>query len=270
MRDSLKTISDSANWKQLLLGALVGLLVTAVFQPWVMSEATDIKKNLNAPGYSEPDIDIQFNYQKLEFSEGTRIEDFGNLTWNDSYAAYQLWVKNRGDKPIRDVDVYLPLPGCIQYINKDGPAASGEFEVTNMLTYRRTGSTKWDEVPAEAYVCSKSIQTQALWPGDHFAVEFVVIKKFDRCDILTGVPVKPKDAKIVTTYRWQKLNNHYSETEHTAISDTRADGRFEAAFGNLQAVGKPAGTYGKQKYGIFIVSNRSSFGGAKAECGIET
>ncbi|MFD1511738.1 hypothetical protein [Halomarina rubra] len=244
-----------------IVGGVVGLIIAAVFQPFLVAFVTDIYVGVGAPGYKAPSIETEFSQGKESFEPGSEVIYFENLTWKSEYQLYRVKIDNNGDQLVRDLKVTVPLPGCVEHVNTEGPAVQGDYDIEDTITARMSGSGLKDS-PIEPHQCSKVIQANFLDPGESITVEFIVTDKFEKCDLLNGIPDNPD---IITTYRWSVSNSVYKEVEYNR--DTELWSKFTEFTQHQQGKGMFMDMVENRRYGAFLVTDQESMKQGMERCG---
>ncbi|WP_231183537.1 hypothetical protein [Haladaptatus sp. DYF46] len=260
MKDKVSGLLGSISLRDAIVGALVGMLITTAFQPFLVSTMTDFYVHTGV--YDKPDVDIEFSEMDMTYPAGTEVPDFDNLKWRNKYSVYRMAITNSGQKTIQDLEVTTPLPGCAVFVNTDGPSVDGDYEVDDVLSMRFSNGTE-NQTGITSYQCSKKVSTDFLDPKDTLVVEFVVKRDFKSCDMLLGVFENPD---IIAEYRWEVAGHFYSESK---ISQKRTLWNGFAEFSHSNpGKGFFIDEINGRHYGPFIRTNRSSFRDGVQQCGV--
>lgn len=260
MRDRLSKFTKAISWHEVVIGAIVGLLISTAFQPFLVSGMTDVYVQTGV--YDRPELEVEFNEFDIKYPPGTEVPEFDDLEWKNNYTVYRFKVTNSGEKTIQDLEITTPLPGCAIYVNTAGPAVSGDYKVDDVVTVRYSNGTL-DKTEITNYQCSKEISTEFLDPSDTLIVEFVVKDEFQRCDLLLGAPDNPD---IITKYRWEVAGQYYSESE--AIRKENIWNGFRDFTQKNPGKGSFMDEIEGRSYGAFIRTNTSSLAEGMQKCGV--
>lgn len=203
MRLRAREFLTDLSWKDAMLGALVGLVLSAAIQPFALAFFTDLWVEVGAPGHTPPPVEAGMSKMETGHVPGEKADGYGNLTWKEGYEEYRVVIKNNGSNPAYDLETRVPFPGCIVGIAENNPFSEEDYGLTNQLETDIDGA-----VPESKYRCSRIINTDRLFPGEQIVVDFVIRDQFDQCDVLLGYHDGPE---LITQYRWQKANQIYTK-----------------------------------------------------------
>lgn len=261
MKERLFEWVRSFKKKDVLAGVILSLILAALIQPFLVTIATEFWIFLGIGQYETPEPQIEFSESNTDYPNGVQVKYFEGIKWSEDYTLYRMKVKNPSNKVIQDLQVHAPLPGCVVYTNKEGPAVGGDYETDNVLDTRMSGADP-NETNITKWHCSKSIKTDFIDPSEQIVVEFVVKDSFDKCDLLLGVANRPV---IVVEYRWEIAGQLQSEyMYHTSGELTQPWNKFVE---NNPAKGTMITEIRNRKFGAFIPTNKSSLEKGMNECG---
>ncbi len=199
-------------------GAIIGLLLAVLIQPYATAFMTDIYVRADAPTYAAPPIDIEVNNQNVSYQEGKTVPDFGGMEWKSEYEVHRYDFQNQGNNKISKLKLIIQHPGCIVHSNTKGPSVGGQVTVKNTFSYRVSGdlaTLSRDNSKLDVYHCTKTVVMRDILPKEERSFEFVVTQKFDQCDYL--VAFSP-DEKVQVRYKWPERGKIYSERTSIKMS----------------------------------------------------
>jgi len=248
MKQRLRGLLENLSLQDALLGALVGLVLSAAIQPFALAFFTDVWVEVGAPGHTPPPVNSDLTKLQTGHYDGENVEQYDNLTWREGYETYRVVIENEGGKPVYNLKARIPLPGCIIGVSKDTPFSEGDYDLTDQISAGVGGNRS-----TERYQCSKIINADQLFPGEKIVVDFVIEDEFESCDVLAGVHGTPE---LITEYQWRKTNQIYSEVSFDSVPDLKSEfSQFrEANSGTMIEAGSPHG----RVYGVLIPYNLSN------------
>lgn len=247
MKKRLREIVSGLSLKDALLGALVGLVLSAAIQPFAIGFFTDVWVGVGAPGHTPPPIESDMSKLQTAHVPGEPAGEYGNLTWEKEYETYRIVIENKGRKSAYNLKTRVPFPGCIVGVSKDTPFSEGDFTLTNQISAGIDGDNSHSR-----HECSKIINSDQLFPGEKIVVDFVIKDQFEQCDVLVGVH---DSLEIIMEYQWRKTNQIYSEVVFDSVPGLESEfSQFrEANSGAMIEAGNPY----NRVYGVLIPHNLS-------------
>jgi len=255
--DWLRRDITDLNTASLVIGAILGIVISAAAGPIITGAVAYGLNDWNVPPYSTPATSISMVGGSGYTVEGESLEEFGGIEYNDTVRLYELQISNPGDQPINDLDVNIPLPGCVVDYTKGG--IGSEVRVVDYVSLDLRGQGEGVEV----YSCSKTVSVEQLDPGDSVSIRFLLRVSFDQCDLLQGIGT---ENKMAYNYQWQKNGIRFFESGQIGMGFQQD---FREAFQrqNHSIVrGKTIQTKGIAYTNYIVGMNNTSFPQAMGEC----
>lgn len=204
----LKSDVSDINTASLVIGALFAIVVSAAIGPMITGGVAHTLNNHNLPPYQSPSVDFRMESGDGKYTiNGEDLEEFDGAEYNESTKIYEITIHNPGDRPIHNLDMSMPLPGCV--IDYSTSGVGTEASVINYVELDLRGQSEG----LREYSCSKTISIEQLDPKDHVTIRFLLRVSFNRCDLLQGVST----SNILTfNYQWQKNGIQFSESGHAS------------------------------------------------------
>lgn len=198
---NLGEIVQSLDLKSASIGFVISLLLAPLLSPLV----THTYVALGLPFHDEPELEFEATHVAPPYEEGSEVERYDNVTWQDSHGVYTFSVKNKGDTLAHNIKLFPRFPGCVQQtaIRSEVPV-----EVYNIADVEavfggqdRTSEIEW---------CSKVIKIDRIGPGESAKVHIVIDHSFERENKTIFADVSPSEEYRVR-YQWKVDGNRYSE-----------------------------------------------------------
>jgi len=262
MKTRLKRFIKGLSFKDALLGAMVGLILSAAIQPFALAFFTDIWVEVGAPGHTPPTVEARMSQLESSNTPGQTVDGYGNLTWREGFEEYRVVIENQGSKPAYDIETRIPFPGCIVSTSTDTPFTEQEPTLTDQISVEVGGSS-----PDKTYECSKVINTDRLFPDETVVVDFIIRDQFEECAVLGGFH---DGTELITQYRWRKANQMYTNVVFDSESSIRNE--FDKFREENPGVIIEAGTPYGRSYGVLIRYNVSDVAEPRSvigRCGLQ-
>lgn len=185
-------------------GFLVGVVLTAFVSPWISLAVTEFYTPW-APTYSQPEIEVEL--EQLPDDRASPILSRNQINNSDDIEVYHLKIDNQADVAAQNLNVNLPLPGCIRAQDTQWNDRVGveDYQMKNITEIQRV-SGNWSAVRAMS--CSVNIQIGGFGPNDVFHINFITTQEIQRCDLLLGAG---SEAIYQMKYDWTSHGHRLSE-----------------------------------------------------------
>lgn len=256
LKRGLRADVSDINTTSIIVGAIAAIVISAIVGPIITGAIAHGANDMGIPPYKSPRLDISMTGGTGYTVKGEDLEEFDGTKYNSTVRLYEIQISNPGNKPIQDVDVSTPLPGCVKDYKTSGVGSTAS--VIDYVTVDLKGQSEGIDV----YSCSKTISIEQLDPGDTVSVRFLLLVSFDRCDFLHGVGI---ENQMVYNYQWQKNGIRFFESRTRVIG---FDQDFRDAFGELDypvVKGKSVQPNGVL-YTNFILVNSTDIPHAMGKC----
>lgn len=210
-KQQIRSFGESAG--KLTLPIIIGILISpfflsfviGIYPPWVS-------------GFEKPDISVNVEYDQeadLLFNNGQRLANFDNVTWNQNMSLYRAKVKNEGSKAAKNVEVTIPLPGCVEaYRRPYEKAGDPNFQVVD------AGSVSSSEpIGLPQYACSKKVLVDELNAGEEVQIDVVINDSPPKCSMLIGT-TSSKTIRIEYTWNVQGVTRHLEQNTEVEAPDS--------------------------------------------------
>lgn len=254
-REMMKNISD-VNTISIVVGAIIAIFISAAMSPIITGFVAHGLNERNISPYESPTPSIQITGGGGYTVQGETLEEFGGVKYNESTSLYELEISSNAEKPIKDLDLRVPLPGCVIAYNTQG--VGSEVRVIDYVTLDLKGQREGLDI----YSCSKIVSVEQLDPNDSVSVRFLLRVSFDKCDVLLGAGT---ENIMNLNYQWNRNGIKFFESEKIPMGFGQ---KFQQTFEDptRNAVdGKPARVDGVV-YTNLIIANGSSFPQAMGRC----
>ncbi|MFC7205278.1 hypothetical protein ACFQJC_17345 [Haloferax namakaokahaiae] len=231
IKSGLKSDISEINTSSIIVGALVAIVISASFGPVITGAVAHTANDWNVPPYQSPPLSVSMTGGSGYTIEGESLEEFGGVRYDETVRVYEIVISNPGKQPIQDLDINVPLPGCVVDYNTGG--VGSEMDVLDFVSLDLRGQSEGLDV----YSCSKTITVEQLDPGDTVSVRFLLQVSFDECDLLQGVGT---ENLIEYNYQWRKNGIQFFESGDIGMGFNQD---FRETFGpidNTAIRGKPA------------------------------
>lgn len=207
MKERVAAFVSRLDWANLILGAVIGLLLSSFASPALNPHATRLYEQQG--WYSAPPVNVNIENTGEFHPVNSTVEDFEGLRWQSDYSVYRVQIQNTGEKAVDQLKFTWRAPGCIVYSNTDGPTAGGHYSLNNRGTY---GIFSNQSLAINRYQCTKVIEVVEgeLKPDESLAVEFVVTNEFEKCDVL--IDANPLNRHLLE-YTWEKNGVRFAEED---------------------------------------------------------
>lgn len=183
MRNRVSEKWNEIGWYGIILGAVAGVVVSTFLGPYLTYAGVHGLNSVNAPLYETPQVEITVTNESNFYENGQEVPEFNEIVWKEEYEVYKISVNNKGKQMIRDLQLYMPLPGCGIYTEKEGPGVGGKYDSENIFTMRLVPSARGG---IDLFHCGKKFSADNVGPNEGFSTRIVVKQKFDTCDVLVG------------------------------------------------------------------------------------
>lgn len=240
MREIIARFLRDRSWGDLIMGAVIGLVLTSFASPTLTPHATRFYENTGY--YPSPTVDVFIQDTGEYHPIGESVYDFEGLEWDQNFTVYRIVIRNDGDNPVEQLEFTWRAPGCIVYSNTEGPSVRGSYSLRNRKTVGVFSDTP---LSISQYQCTKiiAIDEGELSPGESIAVEFVTTLTFERCDVL--IDLNPRNLHSLE-YTWVKNGVRFDESR--IVSPEELNGVYKSAqntsfVGTQQSVQFSSGIY---------------------------
>lgn len=252
----LKSDISDINTASIIAGALAAIVISAILGPIITGAVAHGANDLGLPPYKSPSISISITGGSDYTIKGEDLEEFGGARYNETVRLYEMQISNPGKQPIRDVDVNVPLPGCV--IDYKAKKEGSGLNVVDYVSLDLRGQAEGLDI----YSCSKTVSVEQLDPGDTVSVRFLLRVSFDKCDLLQGVGT---ENLMSYNYQWQKNGIQFFETGTIGMGFSQD---FRDAFGQLDSSAVHGKSVQPKKvvYTNYIVVNASGIPQGMGKC----
>lgn len=213
-------------YKYWIKGIVVGLVVASLLSPWLSLGFTKLYTPW-APTYSSPDIEIELN--EIEDERKNGILDENNITNSRSVDVYHLKIDNQAERAAEDVNLLLPLPGCIvaKDMSLNRKVGVDNYRVNNITPIRQT-SGDWSKFRTMS--CSEDIHIEELDANDIFHIQYITTTDLEKCDVLYG---PGSESKYRISYEWVS-HGHRLDKGPTFHRSNSLDSQFDNFWGEIK------------------------------------
>lgn len=188
----------------LLFGAVVAIIVSAAIGPIITGGVAHLLNDRGLSPYQSPAVNFRMDSGDGQYAVyGEDLEQFDGAIYNNSTRIYEITISNPSERAVHDLDISLPLPGCVIDYSVSGVGSGAEVIDYVELDLRGQGEG------LREFSCSKTISIEQLDPEDHVSIRFLLRVSFERCDLLEGAST---DNRMVVNYQWQKNGIQFSES----------------------------------------------------------
>ncbi|WP_143420557.1 hypothetical protein [Halorubrum sp. Ib24] len=205
MKERLEYIRDNTNWTNLILGAVIGVIITALLSPLISAPIAHLLVSVGV--HDGPEVQTSIEKTGEFYPPGEPVEEFSGLVWNKSYDVYRIEISNTNERPVDRLKLRWNAPGCIAQSNTQGEMIYGEFWLHDRYSLEISTQSK---LSIQEMSCTKVLEMteSSLGQGERLAVEFVVTQEFETCDVLVDSnPVNEHELM----YRWSAQGAQFTE-----------------------------------------------------------
>lgn len=123
MKERVDQLKDNADWTNLFLGAVIGVIVTSLLAPFISAPIAHLLFFVGV--HDAPDVETSIEKTGQFYPSGEPVEEFGGLVWNESYEVYRIEIWNTNERPVDRVKLRWNAPGCIVESNTEGEMIYG-------------------------------------------------------------------------------------------------------------------------------------------------
>lgn len=217
MKERAKKWAADINWIILVVGAVIGVIITALLSPFVGAAVTQMYAGTGV--FDGPNVETSIEKTGEYHPPGQPVEEYGGLIWNESYDVYRIEIWNTNERPVDRLKLRWNAPGCIVQSNTDGQMIYGEYWLHDR--YSLDVSTR-SNLLFDKMQCTKVLEMTegSLGLDERLAVEFVVTQNFDTCDVLVDSnPVNQHELM----YRWSVQGELFTEERILSPSSVESD-----------------------------------------------
>lgn len=190
------------DWKNFLVGFMASLLLAPVLSPYV----TTFYVVAGVPGHTSPNLEASVKKVDTIYTEGMRVEKFGNLTWESGYEVYRVQFQHSGGPKVDQAIFEVRFPGCVEAVDSPTPNfGNGEITVTSPLVPEIQATERPD---SEVNYCTAQISTSGIHEHEGYTLEFVIDHTPNRCDLLTGYN---PNKEFFVEYEWYEGDARISD-----------------------------------------------------------
>lgn len=230
MKERVSDWVKNLSWADLIIGAILGVVVGSLAAPIVGPATTNLYEDIGI--YDGPNVETSIERTGEYHPPGEPVNEFDGLVWNESYNVYRIEISNTNPRPVDRLKLTWRAPGCIVQSNTKGKMIHGQYWLHNR--YALEVSTE-SSLAINKMDCTQVLEMTegSLGQGERLAVEFVVTREFDECDVLVDSnPVNQHELM----YRWSvgevqftnervvspsSLESEYAETRNISMVGTR-------------------------------------------------
>lgn len=265
MRDRVGGWVENRSWADLItgaiLGAIFGVIIGSLATPLVGPATTSLHEDLGV--YEGPDVKTTIQKTGEYHPPGEPVEEFDGLIWNESYDVYRIVISNSNERPVDRLKLTWQAPGCIVQSNTEGEMIYGQYWLHDR--YALEVNTK-SKLAINKMDCTQVLEMTegSLRQEEHLAVEFVVTREFDECDVLVDSnPVNQHELM----YRWSVGEVQFTEERivtQSSLDSEYAEARNTSFIGTRERITTKSGEQGQH----YVVGKRGdSFTEAIRQCG---
>lgn len=190
------------DWKNFLIGFVASLLLSPVLSPYV----TTLYIAADMPGHSSPSLEASVKKVDTIYTEGMKVEKFGNITWESGYKVYRIHFQHTGGPKVDQAVFEIRFPGCVKAVDSPTPnSGNGDITISSPLVPEIQASERPD---SEISYCTAQISTSGIHEHEGYTLEFVIDHTPNRCDLLTAYnPHK----EFFVEYEWYKGDKKVSD-----------------------------------------------------------
>lgn len=219
MKERVEDWISETNWFTLVVGAIIGVIITALISPFVSAAVTQMYAGLGL--FDGPNVETTIEKTGEYHPPGQPVEEYGGLLWNESYDVYRIEISNANERPVERLKLRWNAPGCIVQSNTEGEMVYGEYWLHDR--YSLDISTR-SNLSFNKMQCTKVLEMTegSLGLDERLAVEFVVTQQLETCDVLVDSnPVNQHELM----YRWSVQGELFTEERTLSPSSVESDYR---------------------------------------------
>lgn len=251
----------------LLLGIILGILLHG---PVVASLVY-----INTPGFTSPDVLVEVSKVDTQFPEGTKVEKYGSIAWEDGYEIYRLSIRHQGGEKVENFKTQIRFPGGVktQIFTQDRNGITpGEVETGPPVTppHRFPVSANYKPEYSQIVVNSTKqgygtldVNIDALQDDDYITIEFLVDQEVSPCEELIAFNPQ-KESNF--SYDWYKMGTRIEEEIPYSVENAEKDYKEAQKILNGSTNYRIV-TFNKTKsYSSYIVLNKTGDKDSSLDC----
>jgi len=228
----------------LIIGAVLAIVVSAAVGPIITAGVAHSLNDQGIPPYQSPSVDFRMDSGDGQYAVyGEDLEEFNGAIYNNSTRLYEITLNNPSSRAVHDLDISLPLPGCV--IDYSASGVGSEADIIDYVELDLRGQGEG----LREFSCSKTISVEQLDPNDHVSIRFLLRVSFERCDLLEGGSTTNQ---MVYNYQWQKNGIQFSESGQGSIGFTEDYANVFGDMGEKSVQGKRISSHGIM-YSSYVV-----------------
>lgn len=261
MKERVADWVENLSWADLIIGAILGVIVGSLAAPIVGPATTNLYEDIGF--YEGPNVETSIEPTGEYYPAGEPVEEFDGLIWNESYEVYRIEISNTDNRPVDRLKLTWRAPGCIVQSNTEGEMVHGQYWLHNRYAVEISSES---QLAVNKMACTKVLEMTegSLGQGERLAVEFVVTREFDECNVLVDSnPVNQHELM----YRWSVGDVQF--TEERVVSPQSLDSAYKSTreisfVGTRERIVTRSGEQGQH----YVVRKRGdTFSEAVQKCG---